>query len=206
MLVVEDDQRILRIVVRGLRERGLEVVEAAGVREARRRLAERVFDGLIVDNSAPEMAGFELARDIADSAHAADRPQILLMTEPAALGSALDAMRFGALGYVVKPFQVDELVMAVERGLELQQRRSQIRDLMAERDEEFNHYVLLGSSAAIQDVQRRVERVARSKSTVLITGEIGTGRAAGDVTCLRTVNADRPSEARDGGVDGIRAR
>jgi two-component system response regulator AtoC len=177
VLVAEDDQRVLRSVTRGLRERGFEVVEAAGVREARRRLAERVFDGLVVDNSAPEMAGLELTREIvAESPRTPDRPQILLMTEPAALSAALEAMRLGALGYVVKPVQPDELAMAVERGLELQERRAQIRYLMAERDEEFNHYVLLGSSAAIQDVQRRIERVAQSKSTVLITGEVGTGK------------------------------
>ena len=115
-------------------------------------------------------------RDLVAATPETERPQILMMTAHATVESAIEAMKLGALDYLQKPFDVDELLVVVRRALEHQRLRSHQRYLLNERDEEFNHYGIVGRSRAMEDVIRKAELVAETKSTVLITGETGTGK------------------------------
>jgi DNA-binding NtrC family response regulator len=99
-----------------------------------------------------------------------------MMTAHATVESAIEAMKLGALDYLQKPFEIDELLLVVERALSHQRLRSQHRYLLSEREEEFNHYGFVGRSEPIQKVLRTAELVAETKSTVLILGETGTGK------------------------------
>jgi DNA-binding NtrC family response regulator len=85
-------------------------------------------------------------------------------------------MKLGALDYLQKPFEVDELLVVVRRAIDHQRLTSHQRYLLSERDEEFNHYGIVGRSRAMEEVIRKAELVAETKSTVLITGETGTGK------------------------------
>ncbi|HET7768994.1 MAG TPA: sigma-54 dependent transcriptional regulator, partial [Chloroflexota bacterium] len=82
----------------------------------------------------------------------------------------------GAVDYLQKPFEIEELLVVVRRAMEVQRLRTQHRYLISERDEEFGHYGIVGRSKGIQEVISRAEMVAQSRSTVLITGETGTGK------------------------------
>src|SRR4029453_7878827 len=106
----------------------------------------------------------------------AERPQILMMTAHATIESAIEAMKLGALDYLQKPFEVDELLVVVRRALDHQRLTSHQRYLLHERDEEFNHYGIVGRSRVIEEVIRQARLVGETKSTVLITGETGTGK------------------------------
>ena len=99
-----------------------------------------------------------------------------MMTAHATVESAIEAMKLGALDYLQKPFEIDELLVVVRRALEHQQLRTEYRYLVSERDEQFGHYGIIGRSRAMEEVIRRAEMVAETKSTVLITGETGTGK------------------------------
>jgi DNA-binding NtrC family response regulator len=176
VLLVDDEEKILKSLGRALRDEGHEVIESRRPREAQLLLADRTFDVLVIDNVMPDLTGLEVIRSLVATTPEADRPQILLMTAHATVESAIEAMKLGALDYLQKPFEVDELLVTVSRALELQQLRGQNRYLMTERDEEFNNYGIVGRSKAIEDVIRKVELVAQSKSTILITGETGTGK------------------------------
>jgi len=176
VLIADDEERILKALARALREDGHEVVEAGGGRAAQRLLGERDFDVLVVDNVMPDLTGLDVIRELAASSQPGERPQVVLMTAHATVGNAIEAMKLGALDYLQKPFDVDELLVVVRRAVELQRLRSQHRYLLSERDEEFNHYGIVGRSRALQDVIASIERVAESRSTVLITGETGTGK------------------------------
>jgi two-component system NtrC family response regulator len=105
-----------------------------------------------------------------------DRPQILMMTAYATVESAIEAMKLGALDYLQKPFEVDELIAIVGHAVEHQRLRTQHRYLISERDEDFNHYGIVGRNKVVQDLIRQAERVAETKSTVFIMGETGTGK------------------------------
>ncbi len=99
-----------------------------------------------------------------------------MMTAHGTVESAVEAMKLGARDYLQKPFEVDELLVTVRRLLEEQRTRTGLRYLLSERDAEFNHYGLVGRSRAVLDVIKRAELVAESRSTVLVTGETGTGK------------------------------
>jgi DNA-binding NtrC family response regulator len=176
ILLVDDEQKILKALGRALRDAGHEVIETASARDAQRLLAERVFDLFVVDNVMPQMSGLDLIRGYVESTPEGERAQILMMTAHATVESAIEAMKLGALDYLQKPFEVDELLVVVGRALDHQRLRSEYRYLQSERDEQFDHYGIIGRSSAMKAVIERAELVAETKSTVLITGETGTGK------------------------------
>src|SRR5437660_12195403 len=97
LLLVDDEQKIRRVLGQALRAEGHEVIEAAGAREAQRMLADRTDDVLIIDNLMPDMTGLDLIRELVASAPEAERPQIEMMTAHAPIESASEAMEPGRL-------------------------------------------------------------------------------------------------------------
>jgi len=176
ILLADDEEKILIPLRRALEREGYDVVSTTRGREARRLLNERIFDVLVVDNLMPDLSGLDLVRDVTASIPEADRPQIVMMTAHATVESAIAAMKLGARDYLQKPFEVDELIVVVAHAVEHQRLRTQHRYLISEREEEFDHYGIVGRSRVIQDVIAKAERVAETKSTVLIMGETGTGK------------------------------
>src|SRR5438132_5487711 len=179
ILLVDDEEKILKALGRALRDAGHRVADTTSAREAQRLLAEHSFDLLIVDNVMPEIGGLELIREDVNSSPEGDRGQVLMMTAHATVESAIEAMKLGALDYLQKPFEIDEMLVVVRRALDHQRLRTEHRYLVSERDEQFDHYGIIGRSRGIQDVIARAEMVASTKSTVLITGETGTGKEHG---------------------------
>jgi DNA-binding NtrC family response regulator len=176
ILLVDDEEKILKALGRALRDEGHDVVSTINPRHAQQLLAERNFDLLVVDNVMPEKSGLDLIRDYVGSAPDGERAQILMMTAHATVESAIEAMKLGALDYLQKPFEMDELLVVVRRALDHQRLRTEYRYLLSERDEQFDHYGIIGRSRAMQEVIERAELVAETKSTVLIMGETGTGK------------------------------
>jgi DNA-binding NtrC family response regulator len=182
VLLVDDEEKLRKSLGRALRADSHEVVEAEDGRLAERLLGERVFDVLLVDNMMPGMSGLDLIRDLAaardgaDSAIVEPQPQIIMMTAHATVDGAIEAMKLGAIDYLQKPFEIDELLVTVRRALDHQKLRTDYSYLRSERDEQFDHYGIVGCSHAMESVIARIELVARTKSTILITGETGTGK------------------------------
>jgi two-component system, NtrC family, response regulator AtoC len=176
ILLVDDEAKILKTLGRALRGAGHEVVQTTDPRHAQRLLGERPFDVLVVDHIMPALSGLGLIREIVTSTTEAERPQFVMMTAHSSVNSAIEAMKAGALDYLQKPFEIDELLLVVRRAIEYQRLRRDHRYLVSERDAEFDHYGIVGRSRAMQDVIDRVRLVAGTRSTVLITGETGTGK------------------------------
>jgi DNA-binding NtrC family response regulator len=176
VLLVDDEPKIRSALTAALRDEGLEVVATGSAGEARQLLTARFFEVLIADNLMPDMTGLDLIRDLASTMAEGERPQIVMMTAYATIESAIEAMKLGAFDYLQKPFEIDELLVVVRRALAHNRLRQEHRYLLSEREEEYEHYGVVGRSRAIQDVIHTVELVAQSKSTVLIMGETGTGK------------------------------
>ena len=176
ILLVDDEEKILKTLGRALRTEGHRVLERADGRQARTVLGEGGIDVLVVDNLMPGLTGLELIRDVVATVPEPDRPQIIMMTAHATVADAIEAMKLGALDFLQKPFEIDHLLVTVSRAVDHQRLRTQHRYLLTERDEEFDHYGIVGRSRLMQDMIRRAERVAETRSTVLITGETGTGK------------------------------
>ena len=176
ILLADDEEKILKRLGRALRDEGHEVVEATTIREAQRHLGERSFDLLVVDNLMPDMTGLELIREMSQSMAAADRPQIVMMTAHGSTQIVREAFKLGVEDFLEKPFEVEELLTLARRAVKSLRLQTQRQYLISERDAEFNHYGIVGRSRAMEDVIGRADLVAQTKSTVLITGETGTGK------------------------------
>jgi DNA-binding NtrC family response regulator len=193
VLLADDEAGILKTLGRALREEGHELVATSSAADAEKLLSERPFDVFVVDHRMPGKTGLDLLRQLAGAVGEAERPQVIMMTAHATVDSAIEAMKLGAFDYLQKPFEVEELLVVVRRALEHQSLRRQHNYLLSEREEEFGHYGIVGKSKAIQEVLHKLELVARSKSTVLITGETGTGKElAARAIHARSAQAEMP--------------
>jgi two-component system NtrC family response regulator len=176
ILLADDEEKILKTLGRALRDEGHDVITTPSALHAQRLLSERWFDLLVIDFLMPERTGLEVIRELAATAPEGERPAIIMMTAHGTVDSAVAAMKLGARDYLQKPFDVDELLVTVRRLLEEQRTRTGLRYLLSERDAEFNNYGLVGKSRPILDLIKRAELVAESRSTVLLTGDTGTGK------------------------------
>ena len=176
LLLVDDEAKILNALASAIRADGHEVVAVSNPREAQRLLAQRLFDVLVIDNLMPELSGLDVLRELVTGTPSSDRPQVVMMTAHATVESAIEAMRLGAFDYLQKPFDIDELLVVVHRALDHQRLKTEHTYLIHERDAEFNHYGIVGRSRTMLDVIHTAEVVAKTKSTVLISGETGTGK------------------------------
>jgi DNA-binding NtrC family response regulator len=175
ILLADDEEKILKRLGRALRDEGHEVVEASSAREAQRQIGERPFDLLVVDNLMPGMTGLELIRELSATPES-ERPQIVMMTAHGSTQIVREAFKLGIEDFLEKPFEVEELLTLARRAVRSQKLRTEKQYLLSERDAEFNQYGIVGRSRAMQEVIHRAEMVASTKSTVLITGETGTGK------------------------------
>jgi len=176
VLLADDEEKILKRLGRALREEGHDVVECANAQEAQQRLGERAFDLCVVDNMMPGRTGLELIRDVIAPLPDTERPQVVMMTAHGSTQIVREAFKLGVMDFLEKPFEVEELLALARRTLQSQRIRTEREYLVSERDAEFNHYGIVGRSRPMQDVLRRAALVAETKSTVLITGETGTGK------------------------------
>ena len=175
ILLADDEEKILKRLGRALRDEGHDVVEASSAREAQRLLAERPFDLFVVDNVMPGITGLELVREVS-ALPDAERPQVVMMTAHGSTQLVREAFKLGVEDFLEKPFEIDELLALARRAVRSRRLQTEKQYLISERDAEFNHYGLVGRSRAMQEVVSRAGLVAETKSTVLITGETGTGK------------------------------
>jgi two-component system, NtrC family, response regulator HydG len=176
ILLVDDEEKILKRLGRALRDEGHDVVEATSVRDAQRHLGQRSFDLFVIDNLMPGMTGLELVRELSQTMTPAERPQIVMMTAHGSTQIVREAFKLGVEDFLEKPFELDELIALARRAVKHLRTETEREYLLNERDAEFNHYGLVGRSRGMQEVIERAELVAETKSTVLITGETGTGK------------------------------
>jgi two-component system response regulator HydG len=173
VLVVEDDHSMATLLEKGLR---LENFGAAAVGSAAAALAamERDDFGVVItDLNLGTTTGIELCERIV-----ANRPDVpvIVITAYGSMDTAIAAIRAGAYDFIAKPFDMDAVVVALDRAFKHHELREEVKRLRAAVARAGSLDDLLGSSAEMQSVYQVVERVSESDSTVLITGESGTGK------------------------------
>ena len=176
VLLVDDEEKILKTLGRALRDEGHHVTTASRALEGQRLLAEQSFDLLVIDYRMPDRNGMEVVKELVATTPDGERPAIVMMTAHGSVENAVEAMKLGAHDYLQKPFEIDELLLTARRALSAQRARTELTYLRSERDAEFDHYGIVGRSRVMIEISKRIELVAQSRSTVLLTGETGTGK------------------------------
>lgn len=177
ILIVDDEPGMRNFLMRTLEVRCAFVDEAADTAGATKKMDERHFDIVILDNIMPKKTGLEwLAEQRAIGFYA----DAILMTAFADLDTAIQAIRAGAADFVLKPFRSNQILNAISRTLDrsnLQRENSALKyQLKTASDHLFLRDRLVGSSATIQQTRDMISRVAPLPTSVLLTGESGTGK------------------------------
>jgi two-component system response regulator PilR (NtrC family) len=173
-ILVVDDERSMRDFITILLRKHGHVVETADDGEAALRLlGEREYDLVLTDLKMPGAGGLEV---LAEVKRRDPSTQVILMTAYASTDTALRAMKEGARDYVTKPFKVDELLLQIEKALDVRRLERENFYLRAELAGRTKLDNIVGRSPAIKRVLDMVLRVAPTRTTVLITGESGTGK------------------------------
>jgi two-component system response regulator PilR (NtrC family) len=173
ILVVDDEpsmREMLRIV---LRRDGFDVVVAENGRTAVETLEHERVDLLLSDIRMPDLSGVDVLR----AARRVNADIVaFMMTAFASTATAVEAMRLGAVDYFVKPFNMDELRLKVRQHLEAHRLKEENVLLKRALNRRYEFSNIIGRSEAMLDVFKMVETVAQTGSTILVTGESGTGK------------------------------
>ena len=173
VLVVEDDGAMRDMLVETLSEEGYSTMAAAGGREGVRKVRAGGVDLVVTDLRMPDLDGLDMIREICTLP---SPPDVILITAFGTIDTAIKAMKLGAFDYITKPFEIDQLLMAVERALRDRMLRSEVDRLREEVSDRYRFHNIIGRSAAMQQIFELIRRVAASPVSVLITGESGTGK------------------------------
>ena len=173
VLVVDDDEKLLEALARALGSMGYEVDPEARPERAVERARRRPPDAVIVDLRMPGMDGVTLARELRQ-----DRPDlpVIVLTGFGTIRSAVEAVRHGVYDYLTKPFDLDEVDLTLRRALEHRDLKRRSEALAETLGRDAPPRQIVGRSPAIEEVRRRIATVAATDSTVLVTGETGTGK------------------------------
>jgi DNA-binding NtrC family response regulator len=173
LLVIDDDRRLGDALQLLLQREGYRVVYAETADDGVQRGLAGDFDLVITDLRLGQGSGLEVIRTLKD-AH--EELPIILMTSYSSVQSAVQALRNGAVDYIIKPFNNDEFIYAVERALNEKRLRRENAVLKRNLKKAYENKKIIGESAGIKRVHDLIRRVAPSDATVLIHGESGTGK------------------------------
>jgi two-component system response regulator PilR (NtrC family) len=190
ILVVDDERSMRELLAIVLRREGYEVVLADNGRAAIDTLQREPVDLLISDIQMPDLSGVDVLR----AAKQIDQDILgIMITAFASTETAVEAMRLGACDYLSKPFDVDLLKMKVREKVENRQLRQE--NVLLKRTLGLTHQFsnIIGRSEAMLDVFKMIETVARTNSTILLTGESGTGKGlVAQAVHFHSLRRDKP--------------
>jgi len=173
LLFVEDEAPLREVLAEQLADRGFHVQQAGSGEEALARLSEFAFDIIVTDLRLPGIDGSAVLE-----AAVGRYPEIIaiVVTGYGTVKDAVEAIKRGAWDFVSKPFQIDELLHALDAALEQRRLKSENAYLRAQLQERYSFQGIVGKSRAMARLFQLLDTVAPTSSTILVTGETGTGK------------------------------
>ena len=174
ILIIDDEPHLPHQFARFLKKHSYDVFTAPDGEAGLLELQRKNIDLVLLDVRLPKMGGLEVLTEIRKTDQALP---VIMLTAYGDVQTAVAAMKLGALDYLIKGFDLEELLLAVQRGLEMSAMYRELRQLRRERSDNYHFSYIIGHSERMREVFDLVARVAHSDTAaVLITGESGTGK------------------------------
>lgn len=174
LLLVDDDRHVLDSMAGWLREQGFQVDESSGYASAIQRLSQTKYDLVLADIHLEDGDGFDILAHC--RATFPDMP-VILITGYGTVDTAIEAIRAGAFDMLTKPLIDEELLVAIKRAFSQQQVLEENKTLKAQLDIRFGMSNVVGHDHRMLRMFEMIDSIADTKTTVLITGESGTGKS-----------------------------
>lgn len=173
ILIVDDEKSLLDLLQVVLKKDGYRVKTCLAPSKVFEYLDRDHFDLLICDIKLPEISGMEILKYVREN-----KPElpVIMITAYGSLKQAVEAFKAGAIDYILKPFDVDELKLIIAKELEKRQLKEENILLKKNLEEKYSFENIIGKSKAMQEIYSLIEKTATNDSTVLVTGESGTGK------------------------------
>ena len=171
ILAVDDEPHMRRLLEISLRQAGYQALSAANGREALKTLKTEQVDLVVSDLHMPGMNGLDLLKEIRQDNEALP---FIMVTAQGEINTAVKAMKLGASDYILRPFDLEVLEVAIEKTLDIQRLQVENKFLKSTNQPEVEE--LIGESIPMQTLKKMIAQVAPEQATVLIAGETGTGK------------------------------
>ena len=172
ILLIDDEARV-STSLKAVLEPTYETIQAGDAQEGLELFRKEAPHLILLDVILPGTDGLSILQTIRAESRTAP---VIMLTGTKSVKTAVDAMKFGAVDYLSKPFDVEELRIVVERALNDQDLQQEVKQLRAQVVRRYAFHNLIGKSPAMQEIYTKIEQVADSRTTVLIAGESGTGK------------------------------
>jgi two-component system response regulator AtoC len=174
ILIVDDDEVMQQTLSDVLRKRGYEIFSVSSGNGALPVIKKNIIDLVLLDMKLPDVDGLEVLKKIKELD---TEILVIMMTAYSDVQTAVSAMKSGAYHYINKPFELEELKLLIEKGLETKSLINEVRRLHRQQKEEFLNSHIDGVSPQIQYVKELIGMISKThKTSVLIQGESGTGK------------------------------
>lgn len=172
ILIAEDDRNTREGLVELLSDEGYETMGVEDGKQAYEAARKRSFDVLLTDMKMPHVNGLNLIKRVTGTS---PEISIIMMTAFATVETAVKAMRDGAFSYLTKPLKVEELLATIQGALQENKHRRRIET--SPRSSSIPDPEIIGESDQIKRIFQKVEKVAKANTTILLSGESGTGKS-----------------------------
>ncbi|MDF1541586.1 MAG: sigma-54 dependent transcriptional regulator [Anaerosomatales bacterium] len=173
VLVADDEKNMRWVLAQALEAEEFEVVQAVDGKEALAAIAEAEPDLMVLDHRMPKPDGMEVLRRV--RAQGSTFP-IIMLTAHGNVELAVEAMKAGATEYLTKPFDLEELKIAIEKALTMRGLAAEVERLREELDREYDVEGIVAAEPGMMEVIENIRKVAPTSATVVIYGESGTGK------------------------------
>ena len=174
ILIVDDDEVMQETLSDVLRKRGYEIFSVGSGNGALSTIKKNVIDLILLDMRLPDIDGLEVLKKIKEFD---TEILVIIMTAYSDVQTAVSSMKSGAYDYINKPFELEELKLLIEKGLETKSLINEVRRLHRQQKEKYQNSHIYGVSPQIHYVKELIGMISKThKTSVLIQGESGTGK------------------------------
>ncbi len=191
ILIVDDDEVIRETLFDVLKKRGYDVFASCSGKETIETIKKNIIDLILLDMRLPDVDGLEVLKKIKECD---SEILVIMMTAYSDIQTAVAAIKSGAYHYINKPFELDELKVLIEKGLETKHLINEVRRLHRQQKDQSQNYHIHGESPHVRYVRELISMISKTqKTSVLIQGESGTGKElAANAIHYHSKRSDKP--------------